>query len=111
MEDLKANPHFRSTKEMERDDKRSNEMLTFELKTGEIQTIVSPDLGNQKDLVLNKWKVKIGDRVKSGNVLCEISNKAITMEYESFYNGKIIWICEHKKDLVPGDTLCKIEGI
>lgn len=111
MEDLKANPHFRSTKEMNKEDLKSNSFVAPELKKGEVSVCTSPDLGNQMPLVLEKWYVKVGDRVKSGDVLCAIGNEAVTMECESFYNGKIIWICEHKKDLVPGDELYKIEGI
>jgi len=111
MEDFKANPHFRNTEEMNIEDLKSNAFVAPELKKGEISVCISPDLGNQMPLVLEKWYVKVGDRVKSGDVLCAIGNEAVTMEFESFYNGKVIWICEHKKDLTVGDVFGKIEGI
>ncbi|WP_299798987.1 biotin/lipoyl-containing protein [uncultured Maribacter sp.] len=111
MEDLKANPHFRTREEMEREGPKSNKVVIPELKIGEVSLCITPDLGNQMPLVLEKWYVKVGDRVKSGDVLCAIGNEAVTMEFESFYNGKVIWICEHKKDLTVGDVFGKIEGI
>ena len=106
MEDFKANPHFRTREEIEREGPKSNRVVIPELKTGEISVCTSPDLGNQMPLVLEKWYVKVGDKVNSGDVLCELGNEAVTIEFESFYNGKVIWICELKKGLVPGDELC-----
>jgi len=111
MEDFKSNPHFRTREEIERKGPKSNRVVIPELKTGEVSVCVTPDLGNQMPLVLEKWYVKVGDRVKSGDVLCEIGNEGVTLEFESFYNCKVIWICEHKKNLVPGDTFCKVQGI
>lgn len=111
MEDLKANLHFRTREEIEREGPKSNRVVIPELKAGEVSVCTTPDLGNQMPLVLEKWYVKVGDKVNSGDVLCELGNEAVTIEFESFYNGKVIWICELKKGLVPGDELCKLEGI
>lgn len=111
MEDFKANPHFKTREEMEREDTTSNKVVIPELKTGEVSVCTTPDLGNQMPLVLEKWYVKVGNRVKSGDVLCEIGNEGVTVDCESSFNGKVIWTCEHKKDLIPGDELFKIEGL
>ncbi|WP_340156820.1 biotin/lipoyl-containing protein [uncultured Maribacter sp.] len=111
MEGFKANPHFKTREEIEREGPKSNRVVIPELKTGEVSVCTTPDLGNQMPLVLEKWYVKVGDKVNSGDVLCEFGNEAVTIEFESFYNGKVIWVCKHKKDLVPGDELFKLEGI
>ncbi|TDS12841.1 biotin-dependent enzyme [Maribacter caenipelagi] len=111
MEDFKANPHFKTREEMEREAPKSNNVVIPELKIGEVSVCTTPDLGNQMPLVLEKWYVKVGDKVKPGDVLCEIGNEGVTMDCESFFNGKVIWTCEHKKDLIPGDELWKLEGI
>ena len=38
---------------------------------------------------INKWLVKIGDEVKSGDVLAEIETDKATMEIEAVDEGKI----------------------
>jgi len=109
--ELKENPNFRTLEEIEKTGCHSEPTHDFKLKKGEIQTIYSPDLGNQKGLILYKWNFRIGDIVKYGDVLCEVGNKKITMEFESMFEGKIIWCC-HENKLVPSGTeICKIEGI
>ncbi|MDO6473722.1 biotin/lipoyl-containing protein [Maribacter sp. 1_MG-2023] len=94
-----------------RADSKANKFTPLELKTGEVRVFVVPDLGNEKDLVLDRWNVKVGDRVKPQDVICEIGNRNIVMEYESASEGKIIWICEKKIALTVGDVFGKIEGI
>ena len=93
------------------EDLEANKFTPLELKTGEVRVFVVPDLGDEKNLVLDKWNVKVGDRVKPQDVICEIGNNNIVMEYESASEGKIIWICEQKIALTPGDVFCKIEGL
>ncbi|WP_282075025.1 biotin/lipoyl-containing protein [Maribacter aquivivus] len=93
------------------EDLEANKFTPLELKTGEVRVFVVPDLGNEKDLILDRWNVKVGDRVKPQDVICEIGNRNIVMEYESASEGKIIWICEKKKALTVGDVFGKIEGI
>src|ERR1041384_4960106 len=38
---------------------------------------------------LAKWHVKVGDEVKSGQVICEIETDKATMEVEAVDDGKI----------------------
>src|SRR6186997_2174511 len=47
---------------------------------------------------LAKWHVKVGDEVKSGQVICEIETDKATMEVEAVDEGKIGQI------VVPEDT-------
>ena len=70
-----------------------------------------PDLENQKGLVLKKWCVKPGDIVKHGDIVCQIENDNITMEFESYYRGKIIFSCKLNQKLTNGIEIFKIEGI
>ena len=81
------------------------------LKKGEIQTIVLPDFGDQKGLILKKWHVQLGDIVKSDAIVCVIENKNITLELESFYHGKVIAMCPLHKELETGSEIVQIEGI
>ncbi len=41
---------------------------------------------------IQKWKVKVGDKVKVGQVLCDVETDKATMEYESDYDGTILAI-------------------
>lgn len=47
---------------------------------------------------LTAWTVKVGDSVKSGDVLCEIETDKATMEVEAVEEGQI------GKILIPGET-------
>src|SRR5712671_5762580 len=47
---------------------------------------------------LAKWHVKVGDAVKSGQVICEIETDKATMEVEAVDEGTVAQI------LVPEDT-------
>ena len=76
-----------------------------------LKSISSPELGNQKGLTLTKWYVKPGDIVKKGDIVCEVENENITMEFESFYSGKIISICRLNQKLTSGIEIFKIEGV
>ena len=81
------------------------------MEKGKVESIFSPDLGDQKGLVLTKWFVQPGDIVNYGDIICEIENKNIVMEFESFYNGKIISTCSLNQNLTTETELFKIEGI
>jgi len=35
------------------------------------------------------WKIKAGDTVKKGDIICEISSEKLSSEVESFYTGVI----------------------
>ena len=105
LNDLKSNPNFQT--ESETDFNQAD----FTLKKGKVETIYSPNLGNQKGLVLTKWYVEPDDLVKHGEIICLIENENISMEFESFYSGKIISTCKLHQKLSNGTELFKIEGI
>tara|TARA_B100000378_G_C17762081_1_gene313486 strand:- start:94 stop:468 length:375 start_codon:yes stop_codon:yes gene_type:complete len=105
LKDLKSNPNFQTQSETDFN------QADFKLKKGKVETIYSPNLGNQKGLVLTKWYVEPDDLVKQGDIICLIENENISMEFESFYSGKIISTCSINQKLSNGIELFKIEGI
>ena len=105
LKDLKSNPNFQTQSETDVN------QADFKLKKGKVETIYSPNLGNQKGLVLTKWYVEPDDLVKHGDIICLIENENISMEFESFYSGKIISTCKLHQKLSNGTELFKIEGI
>lgn len=55
--------------------------------------------------VIASWLVKVGDNVKSGDILAEVETDKATMELESYENGTILYLGVKEKEAI------KIEGI
>src|ERR1035437_5044767 len=60
--------------------------------------------------VLAKWHKKVGDKVKSGDVLAEIETDKATMDFESYSDGTLLYIGVEEGKAVPVDTLIAIIG-
>jgi pyruvate dehydrogenase E2 component (dihydrolipoamide acetyltransferase) len=60
--------------------------------------------------VVAEWHKKIGDTVKSGELLAEIETDKATMEFESFYDGVLLHIGIEKGKTVPVNSLLAIIG-
>ena len=42
--------------------------------------------------VLAKWHKKVGDKIKSGDLLAEVETDKATMDFESYQDGTILYI-------------------
>ncbi|NBY10559.1 MAG: pyruvate dehydrogenase [Sphingobacteriia bacterium] len=62
------------------------------------------------DGVIAKWHKKVGDTVKSGELLAEIETDKATMDFESFQDGVLLHIGVAEKGRVPVDALIAILG-
>jgi pyruvate dehydrogenase E2 component (dihydrolipoamide acetyltransferase) len=60
--------------------------------------------------VVSKWLKKVGDKVKSGDILAEIDSDKATMEFESFYDGVLLYIGIPDKKTAPVDAILAIIG-
>jgi pyruvate dehydrogenase E2 component (dihydrolipoamide acetyltransferase) len=60
--------------------------------------------------VIAKWHKKVGDKVKSGELLADIETDKATMEFESFQDGILLHIGIHEKQSVPVDSIIAILG-
>lgn len=60
--------------------------------------------------VVAEWFKKVGDKVSAGEVLAEIETDKATMEFESFYDGVLLYIGVEKGKAVPVNTLLAIIG-
>src|SRR5437667_241585 len=60
--------------------------------------------------VVAKWHKKVGDKVKSGDLLADIQTDKATMEFESFQDGVLIHIGVEEGKSVPVDGLIAILG-
>ncbi|MDZ7614532.1 MAG: 2-oxo acid dehydrogenase subunit E2 [Flavobacteriaceae bacterium] len=60
--------------------------------------------------VVSKWLKKVGDSVKEGDILAEIETDKATMEFESFHNGKLLFIGIKEGQTAPVDSVIAIIG-
>lgn len=56
------------------------------------------------------WLKKVGDDVEEGDILAEIETDKATMEFESFYNGKLLYIGIQEGESSPVDAVLAIIG-
>lgn len=62
------------------------------------------------DGVVAKWHKKVGDKIKSGEVLADIETDKATMEFESFQNGVLLHIGVQEGKGAPVDSILAILG-
>ncbi len=60
--------------------------------------------------VVAEWHKKVGDTVKSGELLAEIETDKATMEFESFYDGVLLHIGIEKGKATPVNALLAVIG-
>ncbi len=60
--------------------------------------------------VLAKWHKKVGDKVKSGDVLAEIETDKATMDFESYQDGTLLYVGVEEGNAVPVDTIIAVLG-
>jgi pyruvate dehydrogenase E2 component (dihydrolipoamide acetyltransferase) len=62
------------------------------------------------DGVVAKWHKKVGDKVKSGDVLAEIETDKATMDFESYQDGTLLYIGVEEGKSVPVDAVIAVLG-
>lgn len=60
--------------------------------------------------VIASWNVKVGDKVKSGDILAEVETDKATMDMESYEEGTILYIGVEKGQAVPIDSIIAVIG-
>jgi len=60
--------------------------------------------------VIAAWHKKVGDQVKSGDVLAEVETDKATMDLESYEEGTLLYIGVEEKDSVPVDSVIAVIG-
>jgi len=60
--------------------------------------------------VVATWHKKVGDKVKSGDLLADIETDKATMEFESFQDGVLLHIGVDKGKAAPVDSILAILG-
>ncbi len=85
-------------------DRRAGGSL-IEMSTNVLMPALSPTMTEGK---LAKWHVKVGDDVKSGQVICEIETDKATMEVEAVDEGKVakILVAEGTEGVAVNTPIC-----
>lgn len=60
--------------------------------------------------VVAKWHKKVGDKVKSGDLLADIETDKATMEFESFQDGVLLHIGVQEKQSIAVDGIIAVLG-
>ena len=75
------------------------------------QIITMPRLSDtMTEGVVATWLKKVGDIIKTGDILAEIETDKATMEFESFYDGILLHIGIQEGQSAPVDSLLAIIG-
>lgn len=74
-------------------------------------SVQMPKQGNTvEECLLVEWKVKVGDNVKTGDVLCSIETDKASFDVESTADGVVLKLLANAGDLVPVLTDIAIVG-
>ena len=60
--------------------------------------------------VMAKWHKKVGDKIKSGDVMAEVETDKATMDLESYWDGTILYIGVEEGQAVPVDAVIAVIG-
>ena len=78
---------------------------------GSIDYITMPRLSDtMEEGTISSWLKKVGDKVQEGEILAEIETDKATMEFESFYDGTLLYIAIEEGVPATVDSLLCIIG-
>ncbi|MCE6991781.1 pyruvate dehydrogenase complex dihydrolipoamide acetyltransferase [Dyadobacter sp. CY323] len=60
--------------------------------------------------VIAEWHKKVGDTIKSGEIIAEVETDKATMDLESYYDGTLLYVGVNKGDAVPINGIMAIVG-
>jgi len=84
---------------------------TVDLSTIKATAIRMPKMSDtMKEGVIAKWLVKVGDKIKSGDIIAEVETDKATMELENYENGTLLYIGVQDGGSVPIDGIIAIVG-
>jgi pyruvate dehydrogenase E2 component (dihydrolipoamide acetyltransferase) len=60
--------------------------------------------------VMAKWHVKVGDKIKNGDVMAEVETDKATMDLESYWDATVLYIGVEEGKAVPIDAVIAVVG-
>ncbi|MFY7671440.1 pyruvate dehydrogenase complex dihydrolipoamide acetyltransferase [Tenacibaculum sp. MEBiC06402] len=76
-----------------------------------VQVVTMPRLSDtMAEGTVASWLKNVGDKVEEGDILAEIETDKATMEFESFYEGTLLYIGINEGESAPVDSLLAVIG-
>jgi len=76
-----------------------------------VEVVTMPRLSDtMEEGTVATWLKSVGDDVKEGEILAEIETDKATMEFESFYTGKLLYIGIGEGESAPVDDVLAVIG-
>ena len=92
--------------EQENDVKSKTEIISKDVN---VEYIKMPRLSDtMEEGTISSWLKNVGDNISEGDILAEIETDKATMEFESFYSGKLVHIGVKEGETVKVDDLIAI---
>ena len=92
--------------EQENDVKSKTEIISKDVN---VEYIKMPRLSDtMEEGTISSWLKNVGDDISEGDILAEIETDKATMEFESFYSGKLVHIGVNEGETVKVDDLIAI---
>src|SRR5690606_18472046 len=116
------NPSSEPKEEKEKKGERPEQKETAEEKKSDAKTdaaavpegveiVKMPRLSDtMEEGTVASWLKKVGDEVEEGDILAEIETDKATMEFESFYNGTLLYVGIEEGQSAPVDDVLAIIG-
>src|SRR5690606_34248966 len=60
--------------------------------------------------VIAKWHKKVGDKVRSGDLIAEIETDKATMDFESYQEGTLLYIGANEGEAAEVDAVIAVIG-
>lgn len=77
----------------------------------DVEVIAMPRLSDtMEEGTVASWLKKVGDKVEEGDILAEIETDKATMEFESFYEGTLLYVGIGEGESAKVDSLLAIIG-
>lgn len=100
-------------KETEKEEKSESKPKAEKVDTSSINAtlITMPKMSDtMSEGTISTWLKKVGDEVKSGEILAEVETDKATMELESYEDGTLLYIGVEAGDSVPVDGVIAVIG-
>ena len=76
-----------------------------------IEIVKMPRLSDtMEEGTVAKWNIKVGEKIKEGDILADIETDKATMEFESFYSGTLLHIGINEGESAKVDDVLAIIG-
>ena len=90
---------------------RNKKRVSLQVNTIMAEVVRLPKMSDtMTEGVIVKWNYKVGDSVKSGDILAEVETDKATMDMEVYAKGTILHLALNEGDAAPVDSIIAVVG-